>query len=574
MRPATACYTCRLGKRRCRPSKTDPKSSCLRCERMKISCSLGKSKPTGSAIPPPHTQTQSQTQLQARPPVQSPGAQHHVSPMARPLSDGTISAPEDMSSNASYCSLNQPNRAAILELDPVWKQEMVSHYFDVVHDTHHSLFHRPTFERDLRNNQIPDVILYSVLSLGIRFASSPQRRDHHFAELAYRALDMRDLSIVTIQGCLLLGTMCFVDNKAATETLYVATAIRLGLILDLPQRKCQTELERQINLRVYWTLYMTDLWVSAGLKLSRQILFRDDVELPSEESVFLGLPPTEPVRTARGELTRSIWGEMAKLARIWSDVQDLNNMAVEGDLEPMALAAEIDAIAARLDGWQQQLPSYIQESEQNLDRANAMGINVGNSFAALHLGFHYYYEVLCYRFMAESFRHPTPQTRAYAEKCAHHAEAFCDLLYLCEDKDNRCSYAMVGHMLVVTSTVYMHRLLCSSSENGLAEEQAPEIRKRLAHNFEILTELQLHWVSLDACLSRLKVFHNACLFSIEHSFNMDRWMLRFILEHGSQMPEKFIFQPEDAQETWIGGAESAVGASARSLQDWYIQALS
>jgi hypothetical protein len=73
-----------------------------------------------------------------------------------------------MSSTASYCSLNQPNHAAMLDL--AWKQEIVSHYFDVVHDTHHSLFHRPTFEKDLRNNQVPDVILYSVLSLGMRFA--------------------------------------------------------------------------------------------------------------------------------------------------------------------------------------------------------------------------------------------------------------------------------------------------------------------------------------------------------------------------------------------------------------------
>jgi hypothetical protein len=39
--------------------------------------------------------------------------------------------------------------------------------------------------------------------------------------------------------------------------------------------------------------------------------------------------------------------------------------------------------------------------------------------------------------------------------------------------------------------------------------------------------------------------------------------------------ENFTFQPDDnAYETLIGGAESAVGGSARSLQDWYMQALS
>lgn len=47
---------------------------------------------------------------------------------------------------------------------------MVNHYFDVVHDKHHSLFHRPAFDNDLQNNQIPDVVLCAVLSLGSRWA--------------------------------------------------------------------------------------------------------------------------------------------------------------------------------------------------------------------------------------------------------------------------------------------------------------------------------------------------------------------------------------------------------------------
>jgi hypothetical protein len=53
-------------------------------------------------------------------------------------------------------------------LDPVWRQELINNYFSVVHDKHHSLFHRPSFERDLQSDQVPEVIACAVLSLGSR----------------------------------------------------------------------------------------------------------------------------------------------------------------------------------------------------------------------------------------------------------------------------------------------------------------------------------------------------------------------------------------------------------------------
>lgn len=178
----------------------------------------------------------------------SPENHHHVSPAYQPSSDAGLSGADDLSSNASYSS-RMGRGVDLLQLDPSWRQEMVNHYFDVVHGTHHYLFHRPTFERDMRNNQLADVILCAVLSLGSRFSAAPQQQGHHFTERAYQSLDMRDPSLTTVQGCILLGTMCFVDGKSEAEALYYATALRLGLILNLPQKRCTSELEREINLR-------------------------------------------------------------------------------------------------------------------------------------------------------------------------------------------------------------------------------------------------------------------------------------------------------------------------------------
>lgn len=80
-----------------------------------------------------------------------------------------------------------------------------------------------------------------------------------YAEKAHRALDIRDVSIKTVQGCILLGTLCYVDGKSAAEAVYYATAARLAIILDLPRRHCISELERQINLRGMFVQSRCDL---------------------------------------------------------------------------------------------------------------------------------------------------------------------------------------------------------------------------------------------------------------------------------------------------------------------------
>ena len=69
------------------------------------------------------------------------------------------------------------------------------------------------------------------------------------AERAIQCLDVRDISLTTVQACILLGTLCYVDGKGEAESLYFAISLRLALILDLPRRPCNTALERQSHLR-------------------------------------------------------------------------------------------------------------------------------------------------------------------------------------------------------------------------------------------------------------------------------------------------------------------------------------
>ncbi|KZZ90360.1 hypothetical protein AAP_03890 [Ascosphaera apis ARSEF 7405] len=173
-------------------------------------------------------------------------------------------------------------------------------------------------------------------------------------------------------------------------------------------------------------------------------------------------------------------------------------------------------------------------------------LSLGPEFVSLHLSYHYYHEILFYQFLAEGVKAQdeptTPETlqaRYYAEQCTKHAVAFCDLLYACYTIPGcEVLYVMMGHMLVVTSTVYIHLLLFSRDE-----ERILMARERLARNFEILVMLQRYWKTLDLSLARLKKFHNACQSSIEGTFQMDKWMLRFILEYNLDMSEKYASTP-------------------------------
>lgn len=165
----------------------------------------------------------------------------------------TLSA---LTGRRSNCVFAEPE---LPEGDPSWREDMVSNYFSVVHDKHHSIFHRPLFESEMRDGLVPDVLSCAVLSLGSRFttiegrimpAPSQQRiLGDRLAESAMRCLDMRDISLRTVQACILLGTLCYVDGKGEAESLYFAAALRLALVLDLPHRSCSTALERESNLR-------------------------------------------------------------------------------------------------------------------------------------------------------------------------------------------------------------------------------------------------------------------------------------------------------------------------------------
>ena len=124
----------------------------------------------------------------------------------------------------------------------------------------------------------------------------------------------------------------------------------------------------------------------------------------------------------------------------------------------------------------------------------------------------------------------------YSDKCKQYSTALCDILYRSLSTPGcEVYYTMVGHVLVIASTLQLLILLFSSSQSDI-----DDARQRLEKNFEILTILQSYWPTLDVCFTRFREFHNQCLDESKrnNSFRMDRWMLRFLYEFARPVKER------------------------------------
>lgn len=134
--------------------------------------------------------------------------------------------------------------------------ELVELYFKYIHDQFHSLFHRPSFILDLHQGNAPTVIVYAMMALSARFSTNPffdrippTTRGEHFAFKSNTLLNLRDISVTTIQACVLLGAAAIVEGEAAAESVYYSAACRIANYLDLPNLPVSNPLEREVNLR-------------------------------------------------------------------------------------------------------------------------------------------------------------------------------------------------------------------------------------------------------------------------------------------------------------------------------------
>ncbi|CAG8360779.1 unnamed protein product [Penicillium salamii] len=419
-------------------------------------------------------------------------------------------------------------------------RDLVQLYFDYVHDKFHSLFHRPSLMEDMLRGQAPKILIYGMLALSARFSThpffagiDPRERGRGFAKRCEELLDLNDVSVTTIQACVLLGAIGVVDGKPASETIYYAVACRIAQLLDLPNCQAANRVEQELYIRVWWTLCMIDVWSSTGVRLPRLLTPKPNTPLPMNEATFLQMNReqgfTVEVETDRAS---SLLAQMVLLNRILCEINDFNIEAAETSLTTTYIMARISDLSAKLDRWLAELPVHMHDTRANLVSFASNGL--GQLFITLYLGYYHYGQMLFYRFLHEDLHSYVPRTHFYANKCKDHAVLLCEMIYSSEEVPG-CDvlYNMVGHVLVIASTVQIHTLLFGVDNEGIAQA-----RRRLERNFCILTRLRGLWPTLDICMERLQAFHRACRRSVDTSFCMDGWMVRFLVEFGHPVSER------------------------------------
>ena len=357
-------------------------------------------------------------------------------------------------------------------------------------------------------------------------------RGKNWAQKAAQLLDLRDVSLVTVQACVLLGACAITESEASAEAVYYSVAGRMAMLLDLPHAAASTRLEREVNIRVWWSLCMIDVWSSAGVRLPRSIPSPANAPLPMDDYAFLQLRLDDCTEFGLGHGSEhSLLTQMIHLNSILFEINAINELATSKEAMDSRHYSEVDAVSRKLEGWLHSIPTEMHDAQENLEWYNIRGL--GSQFVAVYLGYYNYGQMLYYQFLHDDC-HDAPHVKVYATKCKEHATALCEIIYRSYNTPGcEVTYTMVGHILVIASSIQLHTLLFDTDD-----DQIRAARRRLERNFEILTKLQNYWPSLDICFSRLKEFHKACQKATEESFKMDQWMLKFLLEFAKPIGEK------------------------------------
>ncbi|KAH9208392.1 hypothetical protein DL95DRAFT_467801 [Leptodontidium sp. 2 PMI_412] len=421
--------------------------------------------------------------------------------------------------------------------------EIASNYFTYIHDPSHNIFHRPSFMADLSSNKVPRSILLCVIALAASH-SSPRSRGRVYAREAERQLDLHSLSLVTLRTSLLLGAFYGTEGDSPHESLYYSLACRIGSLLNLPHSTFDTPLSREVGIRIWWTLDIVDVWSSNSLQLPRLLNPKKDVPFPTSERAFFQMRRSHSYLQfssfeSQEESSTSVFVQKIKLNPILSEIAQLNRTLAENTLSLHETHAATEALALRLNEWREQLPESLTDTPENLFAQSASGS--GGVFVALHIGFYHFSQLLYFYYLHQSVSsYPTAESNVFAERCRESSTAFCELLYAAQALPGaEVYYSMVGHALVISSTVQLHILLFTDNE-----EQSYAARQRLEKNFVILSRLQKLWRTVDHSFARFQEFHGACMRTKADSedpsttFRMDKWMIQFLMEYSKPLEQR------------------------------------
>jgi hypothetical protein len=77
----------------------------------------------------------------------------------------------------------------------------------------------------------------------------PKDRSKGFGKECAKLLDLEDISLTTIQACVLLGCISITDGKSGAEAVYYCVAARMALLQDLANKPTSNLIEAEVNKR-------------------------------------------------------------------------------------------------------------------------------------------------------------------------------------------------------------------------------------------------------------------------------------------------------------------------------------
>jgi hypothetical protein len=299
---------------------------------------------------------------------------------------------------------------------------------------------------------------------------------------------------------------------------------------------------------------MVDVWSSRSVRLPRQMPYMEDLPLPIDEMSFLQWRPGNGAPDHGDDRSSSLLAQMITLNRILSQINDTIAETAAGSTIILVVEQTVRDLSQKMDDWYAALPEHMHDTPENLQRYASQGL--GRIFVAVYLGYYHFGQLLFYQLLHEG-RHGSGN-HYYANKCKSFAAKLCTIAYASHATPG-CEvwYNMVGHILVIASTVQIHTLLFDTDEAVKAAA-----RSRLERNFTILMRLRDYWPMLESCFARLQIFHEVCRKNIDSSFRMDMWMLKFL----SEFAEPIRVKEDDEPEVIVGlYSVENVGVSP---QDW------
>ncbi|KAL4808029.1 hypothetical protein BDV18DRAFT_95429 [Aspergillus unguis] len=469
-------------------------------------------------------------------------------------------SPSTTSTNAPFPIL-APQRAIVpagsrqsLPPDSVCN-ELVDLYFELIEEKQLLLFHHSTFIAAQRAAEVPDFLVLGMVALMARFSNNAYFEDVHpwhrarpWFKAALQSFNARSelIDLAALQGCTLLSFVALAEGDSAQEALLTSQAICMVRMLRLPENLSEYVIQREVEIRIYWVMWMMENWHAARALIPKQLMASPTFRRPLEEETYRNMRPSDaPERYSDFRLERlglracGLWTWMIPLSEFHDQVMRLNDDLVQHAISEEANRHRVREISQNLDGYLQSLPGHLKHTLENRERFARQ--RLGREYAILQLNFHHQCQMLYYQFLNKKPRSPEHGTdheaAMYAARCKTHATALSQVMWDTNSSPGmECLWSPVnGHLIVVASSVLLYSLLFDTDDESIARA-----KKLLEQNFIMLLEFRKYWSLVELSMARLRAFHRACqMNSSQENFDMDRWMVYFLNRYDAQVSERY-----------------------------------